>query len=127
SCRGLHRRSAGPPRAGRDTEQTPPGPYAADGPADCTAPASATAERPPGGGAAHSGKIHIPPNLVVEFRSPSRSPCNCAVLPPILGHHLQRPSAQRVTHAPHNSPDPRKPNHHRRFSRRSHVLSAAGR
>src|SRR5215510_4818152 len=47
-------------------------------------------------------------------------PLQLCSLTPILGHHLQRPSAQRVTHAQYNSPDPQKPDHHRRFSRRSH-------
>jgi hypothetical protein len=35
---------------------------------------------------------------------------------PILGHRLQRLLDLRVTHAKHRSPDPRKPDHHRRFS-----------
>jgi hypothetical protein len=42
----------------------------------------------------------------------------------ILGPQLQRPSDLRVTHAKHRSPDPRKPDHYRRFSQRSHLLSA---
>jgi len=43
-------------------------------------------------------------------------PLQLCSLTPILGHHLQRPSAQRVTHAPHRPSDSRKPDHHCRFS-----------
>src|SRR5262249_1646617 len=46
---------------------------------------------------------------------------------PILGHHLQRPSDQRVTHAQHRPPDPRKPDDHHRFPEQSDVFSAAWR
>src|SRR5215467_3104230 len=45
----------------------------------------------------------------------------------ILGHHLQRPSDQRVTHAQRSPPDPRKPHHHCRFPERSDVLSPSWR
>jgi tetratricopeptide (TPR) repeat protein len=52
-------------------------------------------------------------------------PLQLCSLTPILGHHLQRPSDQRVTHAQHRSPDPRKPDSHHRFPERSDLLSAA--
>src|SRR5439155_8384517 len=52
-------------------------------------------------------------------------PLKLCSLTPILGHHLQRPSDQRVTHAQHRSPDPRKPDDHHRFPERSHLLSVA--
>jgi hypothetical protein len=45
-------------------------------------------------------------------------------LTPIVGHHLQRPSDQRMTHAQHRSPDPRKSDDHHQFPERSHLLSA---
>src|SRR5215510_11680160 len=51
-------------------------------------------------------------------------PLQLVSLTPILGHRLQRLLDLRVTHAKHRSPDPRKPDHHRRFSQRSHLLSA---
>src|SRR5262249_31350751 len=52
-------------------------------------------------------------------------PLKLCSLTPILGHHLQRPSDQRVTHAQHRSPDPRQPDSHHRFPERSNLLSAA--
>jgi hypothetical protein len=52
-------------------------------------------------------------------------PLKLCSLIPILGHHLQRPSDQRVTHAQHRSPDPRQSDYHHRFPERSDLLSAA--
>src|SRR5215831_3579171 len=60
-----------------------------------------------------------------------RAPTPCVIslqlcsLTPILGHLLHRPSDLRTTHAKCYSPDPRKPDHHRRFSERSDLLSTA--
>ncbi len=75
------------------------------------------------------------PKLLKEFShstefsggtpTPFVIPLPLCSLTPILGHHLQRPSDQRVTHAQHRSPDPRKPDSHHRFPERSDLLSAA--
>src|SRR5215831_13003761 len=54
-------------------------------------------------------------------------PLQLCSLTPILGHQLRRPSDLRVTYAQYHSTDPRKPHHHRRFSQRSHLCTAAWR
>src|SRR5712691_1676901 len=70
--------------------------------------------------------FHIPSYLVVTPNA------GVASLPlgrfsPIVGHQQHRPSDLRMTHAQHDPPDPRKPDHHCRFSQRSDLLSAAWR
>jgi len=66
--------------------------------------------------AVHTGKARLGTPHSTEFSggapTPLVIPLQLCSLPPILGHHLQRPSAQRVTHAPHRPSDPRKPDHH---------------
>jgi len=52
-------------------------------------------------------------------------PCNVQSYPH-FGHHLQRPSDQRVTHAQHRSPDPRKPDSHHRFPDEATYLQLLG-
>src|SRR5437764_13043265 len=48
-------------------------------------------------------------------------------VPPIVSHPLTRPDDLGVTYGTSRQTDPRKPHHHCRFSRRSDLLSAAGR
>src|SRR5262249_40466345 len=48
-------------------------------------------------------------------------------VPPIVSPPLTRPDDLGVTHGTSRQTDPRKPHHHCRFSRRSDLLSAAGR
>jgi len=47
--------------------------------------------------------------------TPFMIPLKLCSLTPIVGHHLHRPSDQRMTHAQHRSPAPRKPDDHHRF------------
>src|SRR5882724_1723627 len=69
------------------------------------------------------GKEHIPSDLVVKPYVLHDS-LEMVWYYPHLGSLTHRPSDLRVTHAKHSPPDPRKPDHHHRFSQQSDLLSA---